>query len=155
MSRPTNTQFALAVHVLTMLAALPRELRNSEEMAGSAGSNPVHIRRVLGRLRAAGLVASRSGPHGGWRLLRSPDQTTLADVWRAMNGDDQVLGLHEANPDCVVGQRIQRSLEAIDRRTLAAIEAELGTTTLADLAAASSVTTAESVAARGPRERMA
>ena len=64
MSRPTNTQFALAVHVLTMLAALPRELRNSEEMAGSAGSNPVHIRRVLGRLRAAGLVASRSGRTG-------------------------------------------------------------------------------------------
>jgi hypothetical protein len=72
-----------------------------------------------------------------------------------MNGDDQVLGLHEASPDCVVGQRIQRSLEAIDRRTLAAIEAELGTTTLADLAAASSVTTAESVAARGPRDRVA
>jgi hypothetical protein len=55
----------------------------------------------------------------------------------------------------VVGQRIQRSLEAIDRRTLAAIEAELRTTTLADLAAASSVTTSESVAARGPRERVA
>jgi Rrf2 family protein len=136
MSRPTNTRFALAVHVLTMLAALPRELRNSEEMAASAGSNPVHVRRVLGRLRNAGMVMSRPGPHGGWRLLRSPAQTTLADVWRAMNGDDPVLGLHDANPDCEVGQAIQRNLELIDRRTLAAIEAELGTTTLAELAAA-------------------
>lgn len=136
MSRPTNTQFALAVHVLTMLAALPRELQSSEQMAASAGSNPVHIRRVLGRLRNAGMVSSRPGPHGGWRLLRSPAQTTLADVWRAMNGDDPVLGLHDASPDCEVGQRIQTSLEAIDRRTLAAIEAELAGTTLADLAAA-------------------
>jgi Rrf2 family protein len=135
MSRPTNTRFALAVHVLTMLAALPSELQNSEAMADSAGSNPVHVRRVLGRLRDAGMVASRPGPHGGWRLLGSPAQTTLADVWRAMNGDDPVLGLHYANPDCEVGQRIQRNLETIDRRTLAAIEAELETTTLDELAA--------------------
>ena len=139
MSRPTNTQFALAVHVLTMLAGLPSELQNSDAMAASAGSNPVHIRRVLGRLRNAGMVSSRPGPHGGWRLLRSPADTTLADVWRAMNGADPVLGLHEASPDCQVGQRIQRSLEAVDRRTLAAIEAELGRTTLAELADAASV----------------
>jgi Rrf2 family protein len=142
MSRPTNTQFALAVHVLTMLAALPRELQSSEQMAASAGSNPVHIRRVLGRLRNAGMVSSRPGPHGGWRLLRSPAQTTLADVWRAMNGDDPVLGLHDASPDCEVGQRIHTSLEAIDRRTLAAIEAELAGTTLADLAAAADLSAA-------------
>jgi Rrf2 family protein len=142
MSRPTNTQFALAVHVLTMLAGLPRELQSSEQMAASAGSNPVHIRRVLGRLRNAGMVSSRPGPHGGWRLLRSPAQTTLADVWRAMNGGDPVLGLHDASPDCEVGQRIQTSLEAIDRRTLAAIEAELAGTTLADLAAAADLSAA-------------
>jgi Rrf2 family protein len=139
MSRPTNTQFALAVHVLTMLAALPSELQNSEAMAASAGSNPVHVRRVLGRLRNAGMVSSRPGPHGGWRLLHSPEETTLADVWRAMNGDDPVLGLHEASPDCDVGQRIQRNLETIDRRAVAAIEAELDTTTLAELAEATSV----------------
>ena len=134
MSRPTNTQFALAVHVLTMLAALPHELRSSEAMAASAGSNPVHIRRVLGRLRNAGMVASRPGPHGGWQLLHAPEQTTLAEVWRAMNGDDPVLGLHDANPDCEVGQRIQSNLELIDRRAAAAIERELEMTTLAELA---------------------
>jgi Rrf2 family protein len=134
MGRPTNTQFALAVHVLTMLAGLPRELQTSEGMAGSAGSNPVHIRRVLGRLRNAGLVASRPGPHGGWQLMLPPAQTTLADVWRAMHGDDPILGLHEANPDCDVGRRIQANLGQIDRRAAAAIEAELETTTLADLA---------------------
>lgn len=135
MSRPTNTQFAIAVHVMTMLAALPRELQSSDVMAASVGSNPVHIRRVLGRLREAGLVASRPGPHGGWRLLRSPRETTLADVWRVMNGQDPVLGVHEAAPNCEVGQQIQANLEDIDRRALAAVEAELETTTLAQLAA--------------------
>ncbi len=139
MGRPTNTQFALAVHVLTMLAGLPRELQSSEAMAASAGSNAVHIRRVLGRLRNAGMVVSRPGPHGGWQLVRAPAETTLADVWRAVHGDDPVLGLHEANPNCEVGQRIQANLGTIDRRAVAAIEAELGTTTLAELADATSL----------------
>jgi len=134
MGRPTNTQFALAVHVLTMLAGLPRAMQSSEAMAASAGSNPVHIRRVLGRLREAGLVASRPGPGGGWQLLHPPQRTTLADVWRAVQGADPVLGLHEADPDCAVGRRIHANLGLIDRRANAAIEAELGRTTLAELA---------------------
>jgi Rrf2 family protein len=132
--RPTNTQFALAVHVLTMLAGLPRELQSSEAMAASAGSNPVHIRRVLGRLRDAGLVASRPGPGGGWQLVHAPATTTLADVWRAVHGADPVLGVHEVNPSCPEGRRIHANLGAIDRRAAAAIEAELATTTLAELA---------------------
>ena len=135
MSGPANTQFAVAVHVLTMLAGLPRELQSSEVRAASVGSNPVHIRRVLARLREAGVVASRPGPHGGWQLLRSPEDTTLADVWRVINGDDPVLGVHAADPNCEVGQRIQANLEAVDRRALAAVEAELESTTLAELAA--------------------
>jgi Rrf2 family protein len=132
---PTNTQFALAVHVLAMLAGLPRELQTSEGMAVSAGSNPVHLRRVLGRLREAGLVSSRPGPGGGWQLVRPARATTLADVWRVVNGDAAVLGLHEASPSCPVGRRIQGDLTEIDRRIRHAIAAELETTTLADLAA--------------------
>jgi DNA-binding IscR family transcriptional regulator len=122
---------------LTLLAALPDELQTSELLAGSAGSNPVHIRRVLGRLRDAGLVVSRPGARGGWQLVRDPGETALDEIWRALYGDGAVLGLHQAAPDCSAGQRIQRSLAEIDRRAARAIEAELATTTLADLAAVS------------------
>ena len=129
-----NTRFALAVHVLTMLAALPRELQRSEAMAASAGTNPVHVRRILGRLRHAGLVASRPGPGGGWQLVRTPEATTLRDVWRAVQGDDPVLGVHDVSPNCPEGRRIRSGLLDIERRAAAAVEAELATTTLADLA---------------------
>jgi Rrf2 family protein len=128
--------------VLTLLAALPDELQTSEVMAGSAGSNPVHLRRVLGRLRDAGLVVSRPGTRGGWQLVRPAATTTLDEVWCAVYGDGAVLGLHEAAPDCAAGQRIQRSLADIDRRAARAIEAELATTTLADLAAVSGAASA-------------
>lgn len=133
MGRPTNTQFAVAVHVLTMLGAQPDDVLSSETMAESVGSNPVHLRRVLGRLRLAALVESRPGVHGGWRLQRPRGEITLADVWRAVQGDDPVLGLHGANPNCPVGQRIQRALGAVDRRAAGAVESELGTTTICDL----------------------
>jgi Rrf2 family protein len=133
--RPTNTQFALAVHMLTLLAGRAPGPLSSEEMAGSAGSNPVHVRRVLGGLRAAGLVASRPGVGGGWQLLADPATTTLADVWRVVHGDDPVLGLRGANPNCAVGQGVQAALVGVDRRAAAAIEAELATTTIAELVA--------------------
>jgi Rrf2 family protein len=137
-SRPTNTQFALGVHLLTLLAGAPDEILSSELLAGSAGSNPVHARRLLGRLRAAGLVDSRPGVKGGWQLLRPPADITLADVWRAVQGEDPILGLHGANPNCTVGRRIQDALVGVDRRAARAVEDELATTTLCDLARATS-----------------
>jgi Rrf2 family protein len=133
MAHPTNTQFALAVHTTTLLGGAPHEVLSSEVLAGSAGASPVHVRRVLGLLRTAGLVASRPGVHGGWLLAVDPSAITLADVWRAVQGADPVLGLHGAAPDCTVGQRIQGSLVAIDRRAAHAIEAELEQITICDL----------------------
>ena len=133
MAQSTNTQFAVAVHVLTLLAGASREL-SSGVLAGSAGANPVHVRRVLGALGRAGLVASRPGAHGGWQLRQPADTVTLGDVWRAVHGDGRLLGLHGAAPGCVVGQRIQRALGDVDRRAASAVERELSRTTLGDLA---------------------
>jgi Rrf2 family protein len=133
MAGPTNTQFALGVHLLTLLAGSAPATLSSEEMAGSTNANPVHVRRVLGGLREAGLVASRPGVGGGWTITADPKATTLADVWRVVHGEGQVLGLRGANPDCPVGRSIQVSLAAIDRQAAAAIEAELAMTTIAQL----------------------
>jgi Rrf2 family protein len=133
MARPTNTQFALAVHLLTLLGGSPDTVLNSEVLADSAGASAVHVRRILGRLRGAGIVTSRPGVGGGWVLNGCPDEITLADVWRVVQGDDRVLGLHGASPDCPVGQRIQRSLVAIDRRAARAVEDELRGITLGTL----------------------
>jgi len=133
MARPTNTQFALAVHVLTLLGIDLGTHHSSEFLASSAGASAVHTRRVLGRLRRAGLVRSRPGPSGGWLINGDVCTTTLADVWRAVNGDDPVLGLHSANPNCADGRRIHAALVDLDRRAADALVAELEHTTLADL----------------------
>jgi len=142
MARPTSTQFAVAVHVLTYLAGVAAESRaegsaavSSEELALSANANPAHVRRVLGPLREAGLVLSRPGPRGGWVLGLPAAEITTARVWDLVQGDEPVLGLHGPNPACPVGRSIQQSLTDLDARAREAVRAELDRVTVADLAA--------------------
>jgi Rrf2 family protein len=127
-----NTQFAVAVHVLTLLSTV-RERVSAETLSLSVGANPVHVRRVLGQLAKAGLVASRPGPHGGWLTTQDPPPVTLGTVFGAVNGDARVVGIHDAAPECTVGQRIQAELGSIEREAAAALVADLDRTTVADL----------------------
>ncbi|MBO9533706.1 MAG: Rrf2 family transcriptional regulator [Solirubrobacteraceae bacterium] len=133
MAGPANTQFAVAVHVLTMLAGMRAAPVSSELMAGSTGSNPVYLRRVLGRLREAGLVGSRPGPRGGWHLEREPADITLGDAWRAVQEGAPVFNLHAVQPDCPVGSSIATTLTGIDERLTRSVEAELDAISLLDV----------------------
>lgn len=80
-------------------------------MAGSINTNPVFVRRILGRLSRANLVDSQPGVGGGWRLRREPAAITLLEVYQAVQ-EGHLLSLHHSmpNPDCLVGRNIQRSL---------------------------------------------
>lgn len=129
----TNTQFALGVHLLTLLAALAPATLSSELMAESALANPVQIRRVLGRFRQAGLVASKPGVGGGSHLLADPAKISLGDVWRIVQGGNHVLGAYAGEVDCPVGRSIESWITDIDRRARHAIEDELEKTTIAQL----------------------
>ncbi|MEU0313387.1 Rrf2 family transcriptional regulator [Nocardioides sp. NPDC006273] len=137
MATPTNTRFAVAVHVLTYLASCAAVGRtrpvSSDELAGSTAVNPVHVRKVLGPLRTAGLVRSRPGAHGGWELAADPKTVNLAQVWQVLQGDDPVLGIHGPNPACPVGAGVQGALVDLDRRVAKAVLAELEGITLNDV----------------------
>lgn len=133
MARSTNTQFAVAVHVLTYLAGDVDAPVSSEELSGSTNTNPVYIRRALGPLREAGLVRSRPGVHGGWELAADPRQISLAQVWETLQGSEPVLGLHGPAPDCVVGRGVRDSLVALDRAVAAAVGTELAHYTVHDV----------------------
>ncbi|MFJ7217425.1 Rrf2 family transcriptional regulator [Amycolatopsis sp. NPDC098790] len=128
-----NTQFALGVHVLTMLASMAPEILVSDALAESAHVNPVQIRRVLGRFRQAGLIASRPGAGGGSQLIRDPATITLGDVWRIVQGESHVLGSYAGDAHCPVGQRIESWMADIDRRARQAIQDELQKTTIKQL----------------------
>lgn len=134
MATPTNTQFAVAVHVLTYLAGMDVSRPvSSDELAASVNASPVYVRRVMTPLRESGMVASRPGAHGGWVLTRSPESITLAEVWRLVQRDDPVLGLHGPNPECSTGTGVQRALVALDREVAKAVDAQLSGISIAEV----------------------
>ena len=75
-----NSQFAIAVHVLTILARSGDERVKSDYIARSVNTNPVVIRRLLSNLQEAGLVVSQVGAAGGTSLHKQPKDIYLSDV---------------------------------------------------------------------------
>ena len=135
----TNSRFAVAIHVLalSLLAQAEDGWMTSEQMGKSVNTHPVVIRRILGSLRRAGLVESHPGPGGGWRLVRQPDQMTLLEVYRAVEGE---RGLprhhHPPNSNCVVGRHMEQALDRFFREAEAAMERKLAEVTVAEVARA-------------------
>ncbi|MEL6681249.1 MAG: Rrf2 family transcriptional regulator [Pseudomonadota bacterium] len=80
-----NSRLSLALHTLSHMAGEPNRVRTSTDIADHAGTNPVVVRRVLGKLREAGLLLSEKGHAGGWRLAKAADGITLADVYLALD----------------------------------------------------------------------
>ncbi len=79
-----NSRLSLALHTLSHMANDPDRVRTSADIADHAGTNPVVVRRVLGKLREAGLLTSEKGHAGGWRLAKPAASITLADVYLAL-----------------------------------------------------------------------
>jgi Rrf2 family protein len=135
-TRPTNTQFSVAVHLLSLLSeAEPGQVIDSVALAEGPRTNPAHARRVLGHLRTAGLVRSQPGAHGGWALARPATEIDLAQVWLAVHGEDPLLAVHNPDANCPVGTRLGDTLRRLDRRALALLLEELGAISVADAAA--------------------
>lgn len=104
-----NSRLSLALHTLSHMAGDPGRIRTSGDIADHAGTNPVVVRRVLGKLREAGLLTSEKGHWGGWKLARSPDSVSLADVYlaldeRLVSGGDQ----HDEASHCSVETGLQK-----------------------------------------------
>lgn len=129
-----------ATHVMTMLALAQRsgeEPVPATTCAFSIGTNPVVVRRLVGELRDAGLVAVARGAAGGVRLARPADEVTLADVACAVQADE--VGLARYAPGCPSGEcgvapHIAAEVAARAAEAEAAMRAQLATVTLDALA---------------------
>lgn len=77
-------------------------MRALVELAFAAGHGPVsatliakrqdlsvaYLEQLLHRLKRQGLVTSSRGPRGGYALARKPQQITMADVVRVLDGNN-------------------------------------------------------------------
>jgi len=121
-----NSQFSMAVHVLSMLARSKDENLKSDYIAKSVNTNAVVIRRLLGQLSHAKLVTSQTGANGGTRLARCPNEINLSEIYKAVNCGD-VFALHAKSPnkDCPVGKNIEAVLCCLQKDIDKGIEEKL------------------------------
>ncbi len=57
------------------------------DIAGQCAIPRKYLEQVLLDLKTAGLLESKKGQGGGYRLARSPDQISVADVLQAIGGE--------------------------------------------------------------------
>ena len=122
-------------------------LRAAVELAAAAGNGPVKgerlstsqsiplrfLENILLQLRHAGIVESRRGAEGGYRLARPAADITLADVIRAIDGP--LAGVSGNRPETLDFQGRSEPLREVWVAVRASLRSVLEHVTLADVAA--------------------
>ena len=128
-----NSRLSLALHTLSHMAGEPDRMRTSADIADHAGTNPVVVRRVLGKLREAGLLTSEKGHAGGWRLARKPQSISLADVYLAL--DERLVASDEISdaPACSVEHALHKRVSGVLEEIEQSLVRKLGETSISEV----------------------
>lgn len=128
-----NSRLHLALHTLSHMAGDAGRVQTSADIAAHAGTNPVVVRRVLGRLREAGLLTSEKGHAGGWRLARPPKEITLADVYLALDESLIASGEDDTPPTCSVERALFRRVTDVMQDVEQGLIDRLAETTISEV----------------------
>jgi Rrf2 family protein len=103
---------------------------SAKRIAGEFRIPPELLAKILQRLAKRGFVASQNGPKGGYVLTRSPEEITVGEVVRALEGPINIVGCLE-DLDCPQFSRCNLRLPV--QKIQASISRLLDTMTLAEL----------------------
>jgi Rrf2 family protein len=120
-----------AVRAAVELAAAGGAPRKVAELAAAQDIPPRFLENILLALRRAGLVQSRRGTEGGFRLSRPPEEITIANVLRAVEGP--IANVQGVPPDQVAYTGSATALRDVWVAVRASLRAVLEQVTLADV----------------------
>ena len=131
-----SSRFTLAVHIFACIDTFKDKYKvTSDFLAGSTNVNPVIVRKILGQLKAAGLVEVARGS-GGAKITKPLNEITFLDIYNAVECVDkgELFHFHEnPNTNCPVGRNIHQILDDKLMRVQNAMENELRSITLEDV----------------------
>ena len=130
-----SSRFTMAIHMFACIDTFSDQKMTSDFMAGSIGTNPVIIRKLLQQLKAAGLVEVSRGT-GGVTVTRPLEEITFLDIYRAVEctPDQELFHFHEnPNQNCPVGRNIHHVLDDKLQQIEKAMEQKLAEITLAQV----------------------
>ena len=127
-----KTDYALRAAV--ELAAAPEGTPVKGERLATTQSIPLRfLENILLQLRHAGIVESRRGAEGGYRLARPAAEISLADVIRAIDGP--LAGVSGRRPETLDFKGTTEPLREVWVAVRASLRSVLENVTLADVAA--------------------
>jgi DNA-binding IscR family transcriptional regulator len=130
-----DSRLSSVLHALLHMAEQDRPM-TSEALAKCLGTNPVVVRRTMGLLREAGLVAADRGHAGGWRISADLAAVSLRQLHEALGGPAVfAIGNRHAHPACLVEQAVNAALDGAFADAEALLLERFAAVTLADLAA--------------------
>lgn len=130
-----SSRFTMAIHMFACIDTFADQKMTSDFMAGSIGTNPVIVRKLLGQLKAAGLVEVARGT-GGVTITKALNEITFLDVYKAVEcaPDEELFHFHEnPNQACPVGRNIHHVLDDKLLQIQKAMEEELSKITLEEV----------------------
>ena len=129
-----DSSFNLAIHALVCLSHSGRSL-SSEALAETICTNPTRVRRVMVGLKRAGLVETREGSDGGYRLCADPASLSLRQVAEAVNARfvDCAWRSGDIDRDCAICSGMAGVMDALYRQLNEQCAAYLSRLTVADI----------------------
>ncbi len=131
-----SSRFTLAVHILACIEVFKDDYKvTSDFLAGSTNVNPVIVRKILGQLKAAGLVEVARGS-GGASVPKPLNKISFLDIYNAVEciENGELFHFHEnPNAACPVGKNIHMVLDDKLKRVQKAMEDELSSITMEDV----------------------
>ena len=131
-----SSRFTLAVHIFACIDTFKDEYKiTSDFLASSTNVNPVIIRKILGQLKAAGLLDIKRGS-GGASITKPLDKISFLDIYYAVECIDngELFRFHEnPNMECPIGRNIHLIMDDKLNRVQGAMEKELASITLQDI----------------------
>lgn len=121
------------MRALLTLAADPEQRAFTADRLASAQALPVKfLENILVDLRRGGLVLSQRGSDGGYRLARSPEEITAADVLRLVDGP--LAEVRGGRPEQSIYEGPAEHLQEVWVAARAALRSVLEHVTLRDIA---------------------
>jgi Rrf2 family protein len=101
-----------ALRALIEIAVQEEDASISAEELGRLQDIPHgFLQSILADLRRAGVVTSRRGQSGGWRMARDAGQVTVADVIRAVDGP--LVSVYGLRPESVTYNEAAQVLQHV------------------------------------------
>ena len=127
--------FGLALQALVILSRDQVQTCPSAELALHLQSEPTLLRRILAILAREGILETREGRDGGYRLRKDPHAITLADIFDALQVADPLrCGIKDTTGSNPFGLGMNAIFSELADEMDKSLKALLGTYTLGDLA---------------------